>query len=476
VARIEAGGRRSEQSFADLASATQWRVAERSALRDGRRSDPQPTMREAATLFLVRAREGKALTRSRRRYAANTIEEYERVLRLHVLPRLQTRGRAPLGELTASELDTRSLQRLVDEISEDHGGELARHAYASLSAVLRDLYVRGIVDWLPPSVLLPPPNPRRGRALTPAEAEALLDAAAADDRTSGESLMYPLLALLLGSGMRIGELLALVWGPEGVDLDASPPRVVISRATTKTDAGARWIVLDPQTALILAQHHAAAPRAATGALVFARRDGERIERGGLVRSRLERIARAAGLEHVTPHVLRHTHATWGASAGVPITALAARLGHADPSFTLRRYAHAATSDTDAAAELILQHRRTATRRQQISGQAPDTDHKRHPEPPYDAASPASRPLLVMMGSGVRVPASALLRSPSTSPIATDRRPGREERKRTRGDIGATSPAAASCPRRSPGSSRPEASRAARRPPRGPSAATTSRGA
>jgi hypothetical protein len=42
---------------------------------------------------------------------------------------------------------------------------------------------------------------------------------------------------------------------------------------------------------------------------------------------------------------------------VPITALAARLGHADPSFTLRRYAHAATTDTDAAAELILHHRR-----------------------------------------------------------------------------------------------------------------------
>jgi hypothetical protein len=83
-------------------------------------------------------------------------------------------------------------------------------------------------------------------------------------------------------------------------------------------------------------------------------------------------SRQPGSRGVTPHVLRHTHATWGASAGVPITAFAARLGHADPRVTLRRYAHAAARDTDAAAERILQHRRSATGGRQDSGQAPDT--------------------------------------------------------------------------------------------------------
>ena len=182
VARVQFAGRRSEQSFVDLALAVQWAADERIALRDGRGDARVPTLREAATLFLVRARDGKALTRSRRRYARNTLEQYERVLRLHVLPRCEPKQDAPLGDVQADDLDARTLQRLVDGIAEEHGGELARQAHACVSAVLRDLYVRGIVDSLPPAVLLPPPNAGRDRALTPAEAQALLAAALADDR------------------------------------------------------------------------------------------------------------------------------------------------------------------------------------------------------------------------------------------------------------------------------------------------------
>jgi integrase len=37
--------------------------------------------------------------------------------------------------------------------------------------------------------------------------------------------------------------------------------------------------------------------------------------------------------------LRHVHATTLLRAGVPVHVVAARLGHADPSITLRVYAH-----------------------------------------------------------------------------------------------------------------------------------------
>jgi integrase len=39
------------------------------------------------------------------------------------------------------------------------------------------------------------------------------------------------------------------------------------------------------------------------------------------------------------HDLRHVHATTLLRAGVPVHVVAARLGHADPSVTLRVYAH-----------------------------------------------------------------------------------------------------------------------------------------
>jgi integrase len=49
-------------------------------------------------------------------------------------------------------------------------------------------------------------------------------------------------------------------------------------------------------------------------------------------------ARRAGLAGVTPHVLRHTAATWMVEAGIPIEQVAQMLGHRDPRVTWRIYA------------------------------------------------------------------------------------------------------------------------------------------
>jgi integrase len=55
------------------------------------------------------------------------------------------------------------------------------------------------------------------------------------------------------------------------------------------------------------------------------------------------------LDCIRLHDLRHTHATLLLKAGVPVHVVAARLGHADPSVTLRVYAHVlADQDNNAA--------------------------------------------------------------------------------------------------------------------------------
>ena len=48
---------------------------------------------------------------------------------------------------------------------------------------------------------------------------------------------------------------------------------------------------------------------------------------------------AVQLPHARLHDLRHLHATTLLLAGVPVHVVAARLGHADPSVTLRVYSH-----------------------------------------------------------------------------------------------------------------------------------------
>lgn len=56
------------------------------------------------------------------------------------------------------------------------------------------------------------------------------------------------------------------------------------------------------------------------------------------------------LPHARLHDLRHIHATTLLIAGTPVHVVAARLGHADPSITLRVYAHVIKSAEASAAE------------------------------------------------------------------------------------------------------------------------------
>jgi integrase len=58
------------------------------------------------------------------------------------------------------------------------------------------------------------------------------------------------------------------------------------------------------------------------------------------------------LPHARLHDLRHIHATTLLLAGVPVHVVAARLGHADPSVTLRVYAHVIRDQVAAAADIF----------------------------------------------------------------------------------------------------------------------------
>ena len=58
------------------------------------------------------------------------------------------------------------------------------------------------------------------------------------------------------------------------------------------------------------------------------------------------------LPHARLHDLSHVHATTLLLAGVPVHVVAARLGHADPSITLRVYAHVISDQLTEAADIF----------------------------------------------------------------------------------------------------------------------------
>jgi integrase len=57
-----------------------------------------------------------------------------------------------------------------------------------------------------------------------------------------------------------------------------------------------------------------------------------------IKKAIRRAAERAGLDGVTPYVLRHTAAVWMAEAGIPMEEIAQYMGHTSPAVTFRTYA------------------------------------------------------------------------------------------------------------------------------------------
>jgi integrase len=63
---------------------------------------------------------------------------------------------------------------------------------------------------------------------------------------------------------------------------------------------------------------------------------------------------AKPLPHARLHDLRHLHATTLLRAGVPVHVVAARLGHTDPSVTLRVYSQVLREHTASIGDIFAQ--------------------------------------------------------------------------------------------------------------------------
>lgn len=84
-------------------------------------------------------------------------------------------------------------------------------------------------------------------------------------------------------------------------------------------------------------------------LVFGGRGGGYLPRPKSSNGWFTRAVKAAGIQAVTPHDLRHTCASLAVSAGVNVLALQRMLGHTSAKITLDTYADLFDDDLDAVA-------------------------------------------------------------------------------------------------------------------------------
>jgi integrase len=201
--------------------------------------------------------------------------------------------------------------------------------------------------------------------MDPEQLRAFLD-------TASQHRLFAFYRLAAYTGARRGELLNLRW--HDIDLDHGEVSITGSAAviagqrvegTTKSGRS-RTVSIDPGTVQVLRDHRRRQAEerlkvgpewCGTGDYVFSTAWGKPIHPDtvsslmtGLIVAHNDRQGQP--LPHARLHDLRHVHATTLLLAGVPVHVVAARLGHADPSITLRVYAHVISDQLTEAADIF----------------------------------------------------------------------------------------------------------------------------
>ncbi|GAB4087301.1 tyrosine-type recombinase/integrase [Myceligenerans cantabricum] len=289
-----------------------------------------------------------------------SVDEYERVIDNHVIPEL---GKRRLNELTPA-----SCQKLLDSIlKKGKGGKnnmitTTRQVRNAMNQVLDRAVVHDALRDNPMRKAIAPSKDKpRPKAITAPDVGRLRAVVrgwekSREDRSGPKPTGHLRVAVdvMLGAGLRIGEVMALCWGEVNLSPDGLPTIAVEATLTDikgqgvvrqdrpKTDAGARVIILPP---FALEALNSIRPAETTADMpVFQGRlfkDGRNAGRPVSTHN-MRRMLRAAldwaGMKgEVHPHLLRSTVATQVARKMRAADA-AALLGHAiDAGITGRHY-------------------------------------------------------------------------------------------------------------------------------------------
>jgi integrase len=310
--------------------------------------------------------------RRQRALRGRTLERYEQLMRVHIIPAL---GDRPLQKLRPDEID-----RLYADLKAELAPKTVRHVHTALGSCLGAAVRQRLLSSTPMQYLGAVPSAgesNHGIALTPEETRRLVAF------FKGHPL-YLLVVLALACGARRNELLALQW----TDLNEKAKTLRIERSlervdgsstnkAPKTSRGVRTISIDDDVlTLLLAEREKhmrivagvsdndacdlSLIKLPAGALIFpgAPRVGEgfsftRFRNPNTVTNIFHKVARKAGFPTLRFHDLRGTAITRMLKAGIPLHVVAQRHGH-DVGVMLRSYAKALPQDDADAAKVMAE--------------------------------------------------------------------------------------------------------------------------
>lgn len=290
---------------------------------------PEPTSHEFASEWLGARRH---------EFAARTAEDYELALSHHLLPVFKDHR---LSEITAQEIDRYKADKVRERekelVERPLSNRTINKTLIRLGQILDAAVRYELIEHNPVKTKvekLKEAEPKRAR-LTGEQVQALL-------RAAGPHRALLATAIMAG-GLRVSELTHLRW--RDVDLRND----ILNVAASKTSAGVRQVVLDPELGQLLRKHKLAAEWSQPDDFVFIGRIREKPRERNSVRTRIlygaiEKANKLLVAEDrpplpngITFHSLRRTYAALRAELGEHPAITAAQMGHRDPRMTLRVY-------------------------------------------------------------------------------------------------------------------------------------------
>jgi integrase len=276
--------------------------------------------------------------------SASTRETYEWYMRNVVLPAFR--------DLALREIGVARCDRFLKQLAVDSYNR-ARQAKAVLRlafglAVRHEILPRNPMDSVA-KLRRPPSTPT---ALSPVEVNAVRAAIAHWEQGLSASGPRPdgqlglMVEVMLGTSARIGEVLAI--RREDVDVTGAPPTIRICGTIVrrkgeplsrqdhpKTARSRRLVALPSFAAAAVRRRLTVRGPAGPDALLFSSRNGTPLSPHN-VRRQLRHAMSLAGIEGVTPHMLRRSVAT-AVHRNASVDLAAELLGHTDPKVTIQHY-------------------------------------------------------------------------------------------------------------------------------------------
>ncbi|MFT3971736.1 MAG: tyrosine-type recombinase/integrase [Micropruina sp.] len=255
-----------------------------------------------------------------------------------------------LGDLTVADIERRNLQEAVNGwVEAGYSAARIRVATSYVRSMLTMAVDDGILEKPVKGVRLPALPTERITPLTVAQVEHV--AAHVPKR------YHAMVIVGAGSGLRSGELRGLTTDRVADGVLQVDRQLIGSNAgqpvfgPTKSTASDRRVPIGPTVAAAIEQHlKTFGP--GPGGLLFSTRLRTPMSRSAAVDAWRDGAGKLGLPPRSGWHMLRHFHASLLIAAGLSVTLVAERLGHADPAETLRTYSHLWPTDQERATATI----------------------------------------------------------------------------------------------------------------------------